>query len=75
MDTTMLEDAAELRFPSKTNQRMQRLMDRNNDGLLTPDEQDELAALVELSEAISLVRGQALQLLGRCPEGQWLSPK
>ena len=41
--------------------------DRNTDGLLTPDEREELAALAELSETLALVRAQALRLLGRGP--------
>jgi hypothetical protein len=40
-------------------------MDRNNDGLLTPVERRELTALVEWSENVSLIRAQALQLLGK----------
>ena len=42
-------------------------MDRNNDGLLTDLERTELAALAELSERLSLVRAEALHLLGRKP--------
>lgn len=46
---------------------MQTLMDRNNDGVLTSAERKELAALVEWSENVSLLRAQALHLLGRQP--------
>jgi len=42
-------------------------MDRNNEGLLQESEKEELEALVELSEQVSLVRGEALQILGRQP--------
>jgi hypothetical protein len=42
-------------------------MDRNNEGLLQPSEKDELAALAALSEEISLLRAEALHLLGRHP--------
>jgi hypothetical protein len=42
-------------------------MDRNTNGELTPEEEEELEALVELSETIALVRAQALRLLGRKP--------
>jgi len=42
-------------------------MDRNNDGLLKDSELEELEALVELSEQLSLVRGEALQILGNRP--------
>ena len=47
---------------------MQRLMDRNNEGLLTDSERCDLESLVEWSESISLMRAKALQLLGRKPE-------
>ena len=63
----MVETVAALRLPPKADQRLQDLMDRNNEGTLTPEERDELAALVELSEAMALVRSQALHLLGRSP--------
>jgi hypothetical protein len=42
-------------------------MDRNTEGELTTPEAEELEALVELSERLSLVRAEALQLLGREP--------
>jgi hypothetical protein len=42
-------------------------MDRNNEGLLQPAEKDELAALAALSEEISLLRADALHLLGKRP--------
>lgn len=42
-------------------------MDRNTEGLLQPAEKEELSALAALSEEISLLRAQALQLLGRHP--------
>jgi hypothetical protein len=42
-------------------------MDRNNEGLLHESEKEEMEALVELSEQLSLVRGEALQILGRQP--------
>lgn len=56
-----------LALPKKTAQRLQALMDRHNDGLLTAAERRELAALVEWSENVSLIRAQALQLLGKQP--------
>jgi hypothetical protein len=43
-------------------------MDRNNEGQLTPAERTEMESLVEVSETISLVRAEALRLLGRMPE-------
>jgi hypothetical protein len=56
-----------LHFPSKAHHRLQKLMDRNNEGLLQESEREELEALVELSEQLSLVRGEALQILGKQP--------
>ena len=63
-----VESVGSLRLPPKTNQRLQELMDRNNEGLLTGAEQADLEALVELSERLSLIRAEALHLLGRKPE-------
>ncbi len=42
-------------------------MDRNNEGQLQESEREEMEALVELSEQLSLVRGEALQILGKQP--------
>ena len=63
----MVEAVAALRFPAVSDRRLQVLMDRNNDGVLSPEEHDELESLAELSETISLVRADALALLGRRP--------
>lgn len=46
---------------------MQRLMDRNTEGSLSPEERQELEALVDMSEELSLVRAEALRLLKRRP--------
>jgi hypothetical protein len=62
-----VETIGKLRLPNKTDRRMQELMDRNNDGDLTLVEREELESLVELSESLSLVRAEALMLLGRKP--------
>jgi len=43
-------------------------MDRNNEGVLQESEREELEALVELSEQLSIVRGEALQILGKQPQ-------
>jgi hypothetical protein len=43
-------------------------MDRNNEGQLTQAEFAELETLVEMSESLSLVRAEALHLLGRHPQ-------
>ncbi len=64
----MIECVGELRFPPKADRRLQELMDRNNEGLLEPHEREELETLAELGEELSLVRSQALQILGRHPE-------
>ena len=70
-DATMpdlrLTRALKPHFPSKADRRLQELMDRNNEGLLDQSEREELEALVELSEQLSLVRGEALQILGKRP--------
>jgi hypothetical protein len=61
----LVTSVADLRFPSKIDAHLQALMDRNTEGQLSKAEQEELEALVELSETISLLRVQALQVLGR----------
>jgi hypothetical protein len=53
-----VETVGNLRLPPKTDQRLQELMDRNNEGQLTESEQADLEALVELSERLSLVRAK-----------------
>jgi hypothetical protein len=63
-----IETVGNLRFPPKAAHRLQELMDRNNEGLLQGSETAELEALVELSEQISLVRAEALQILGKQPQ-------
>jgi len=74
MDSTVsapsswVETIVDLRLPSKTDLRLQQLMDRNNEGQLSEHEREELESLVELSERLSLVRAEALQLLGREPQ-------
>ncbi len=56
-----------MRFPPKMDRHLQQLMDRNTNGSLEAEEYEELEALVELSEAMALVRAKALHLLGRKP--------
>jgi hypothetical protein len=63
-----IESVGNLRFPPKADHRLQNLMDRHNEGLLTDSEREELEALVELSEKLSLARAGALQMLGKTPE-------
>jgi len=62
-----IESVGNLRFPSRADRRVQELMDRNNEGRLTAGEREELEALVELSERLSLVRAEALQILRNQP--------
>ncbi len=62
-----VETVGDLRLPPKANQRLQQLMDRNNEGSLTESERVDLETLVEVSERLSLVRAEALHLLGRKP--------
>jgi hypothetical protein len=63
----LVEAVAALHLPPKADGRLQELMDRNTNGLLTEAERSELESLVELSERISMVRARALHLLGRKP--------
>lgn len=62
-----IESVGNLRLPSKADHRLQDLMDRNNEGLLSESEREEFAALVEMSERLSLVRAEAWQILGKQP--------
>ena len=62
-----IEAIGGFRLPSQTDRHLQTLLDRNNEGLLQPSEKDELAALAALSEEISLLRAEALHLLGKRP--------
>jgi hypothetical protein len=63
-----VELVSQLRLPARTDHRLQELMDRNTEGQLTEQERADLESLVELSESLSLVRAEALHLLGRKPE-------
>jgi hypothetical protein len=60
-----VESVGKLHFPSKADRRLQELMDRNNEGRLDQSEREALEALAELSEQLSLVRAEALQILGK----------
>ena len=62
-----VESVTMLRLPEQADQRLHDLMDRNNEGQLNEQERADLAALAELSERLSLVRAEALHLLGRKP--------
>jgi len=63
-----VESVGNLRLPSKAALWLQDLMDRNNEGLLSTQEREELEALAELSERLSLVRAEALEILGKRPQ-------
>jgi hypothetical protein len=63
-----IETVGNLRLPRKFDHRLQELMDRNNEGLLSEGERQELEALAEWSEELSIVRAKALQVLGKIPE-------
>jgi hypothetical protein len=63
----LVEAVAALRLPPKADKRLQSLMDRNTEGMLTSEEREELESLVEFSETISLVRAKALHVLGKKP--------
>ena len=62
-----IEAVGNPRFPSEADRRLQELMGRNKEGLLQASEREELEVQVELSEQMLVVRGEALQILGRQP--------
>lgn len=62
-----VESVGRLRLPPRADRRLQELMDRNTEGQLTEREREDLEALVEISETLSLVRSEALHLLGQKP--------
>ena len=55
----LLEEVAQLEFPSSMQKALARLMDRNNEGKLSKEERIELQALVDLNERLSLLKGRA----------------
>lgn len=61
----LVTSLAEFRFSPKLNAKLQDLMERNTEGQLSAAEREELEALVELGESIAILRGEALQVLGR----------
>lgn len=63
-----VESVSKQGLPRKSVRRLQKLMDLNNEGMLTPSEKGELESLVALSEQLSLSRARALQLLGKRPK-------
>lgn len=65
--TIWVESVGRLKLPGRADRRLRELMDRNTEGELADDEREQLETLVELSESISLVRAEALRLLGQTP--------
>ncbi len=63
----LMEAVAHLRLPPHADRQLQDLMDANNNGLLTDSEREQLADLVDWSESLSLLRAQAMHLLGEQP--------
>ena len=53
------EEMASFQFPVSTQERLDRLMDKNNEGLLEKNEGEELQGLVDLNERVSLLKGRA----------------
>lgn len=55
----------DLALPETADTRLQWLMDRNNDGLLSNAERSELESLATWSEEVSLLRARASRILGK----------
>lgn len=62
-----VEAIGQLCLTAKRDARFQQLVDGDIAGKLNADERAELEALIELNERLSLVRTEALLLLGRRP--------
>lgn len=54
-----LEEMANFQFPASTQEKLNQLMDKNNEGKLLEEEREELSALIEINERVSLLKGQA----------------
>ena len=65
-----IKTVGELKLPVKADQRLQKLMDRNNEGQLTEVELADLEYFLEWSEQLSLVRAEARHLSGQMANGQ-----
>jgi hypothetical protein len=63
-----VSSVGDLTLPEWADRRLEALMDSNNEGALTAAEKEEMVSLIEWSESISLLRAEALQLLGKRPE-------
>lgn len=62
-----LKEIAMFTFPVPVQVRLERLMERNNEGELTPDEREELRSLVNLNELVSILKGWTQLLLRFAP--------
>jgi hypothetical protein len=62
-----IESIGGLRLPESSDQRLQELMDKNTEGALSEAERRELMSFVDPSQRLSLIRAEALHLLGRKP--------
>ena len=66
-----VESVSSLKLPPRADRRLQELMDRNNEGQLNGTEHAELETLVEMSESLSIVRAEAIRLLGASRNDQF----
>lgn len=62
-----LKEIAMFTFPVPVQARLDRLMERNNEGELRPDEREELRSLVNLNELVSILKGWTQLLLRLAP--------
>ena len=65
---SFLEEIVAMKFPEETDERLQHLMDKNNEGELNEIERTEFKAYVRISELMSLLKARAYLLLGRRPK-------
>ncbi len=57
--TKFLKEMADFQFPPSAQERLNQLMDKNNEGELNEPERAELSSLVELNERVTLLKSQA----------------
>lgn len=63
-----VRSVGDFKLPPKIDRRLQELMDLSNEDRLGQRDREELESLVELSERLSLLRAEALLLLGSQPK-------
>jgi hypothetical protein len=61
------EDILTLRVSDEEDERLQYLMERNNEGELTDSERDELNYFAEMDRLVSLLKAKALVVLKNQP--------